>query len=324
MNYRFSAKLALLITVLITIAATSIHPAATVRAQSGLSDEQLALLERVVTAVTAVDDYTSYVSTENTTLAINGNVTLAGFTQNILQNQTLDKTTTYILGDNPNALIVATYTSESSQEAGKTVSYTVNAEARYVEETLYFNGSVTDGDATQVDLPEGWVTVDDVTTYDIFDSIGLDNLLERVGAVEQDPTKESPLKDLELLKKVVTNITVEETTLEDGSTANTFVLTIDLASLIANDPNAFGGDSSSTALFNAFEGQNVEATIVLDADDNPWSYNLTFGGNLVDADASTLSPSLAGATLTLDFSFSQSSELSQVNEEIEPVTAPEE
>ena len=325
MNFRLPTKLAFLIILLVAIVVTSIHPATPVKAQGGLSDEQLVLLERVVTAVNSVDEYSSYTNTESTALSLDGEVALAGFTQPILQNQQLDKTVTYILGDNPNASLVATYSSESSQQAGSTDSYPVNAEARYVDGTLYFNGSLSEESTTETPLPEGWVTVDDVTTYQIFDDIGLDRVLERVGAVEADPANESPLKDLELLKKVVTDITVEEITLEDGSTANAFTLTIDFVGLVTEDPTALGGDENGTtqALFSAFEGQNIQAVVVLDAEDNPLSYELSFEGSLVDFDASALSSTLAGATLNLSFGLSQSSELSQVNKEIEPVTAPE-
>lgn len=326
MKFRLPTKLAFLIILLVAIAATSIHPtAAPVKAQGGLSEEQLALLERIVNAISVVDDYTSYVNTESSTLALNGSVALAGFTQEIVQSQQLDKTTTYVLGDNPNALVVATYTSETNQEGGTIASYTVDAEARYVDGVLYVNITPVDGDVSELALPEGWVEVEDVTTYEIFDDIGLDRILERVGAIEANPANDSPLKDLELLEKIVQDVTVEETTLEDGSTVNVFTLTIDFVDLISEAPDAFGGDSNSAAqgLFNAFEGQSVEATIILDAEDNPLAYALSFEGELVDLDASVLSSSLAGATLNLSFVFSQTSELSQVNEAIEPVAAPE-
>jgi hypothetical protein len=327
MNFRLPAKFLLTATLLLAIVGISTHAAVPAKAQGGLSEEQVALLERVVAAVQKVDEYSSYVNTETSTLSLDGEVSIATFTQQLLRVQSLEKTTTYVLGDNPNALVVATYSIEESAEAGATSAYTAEAEVRYVDGTLYLNAAVTDGDAEEASVPDGWVSGDDVEGYGIFDDINLDGLLERVGAIEPDEDGNSPLEDLEVLEKVTTDVTAEEISLEDGTTATAITISMDFVTLLTEAPESFGGDApdeASLALFSAFEGSTVEAVVVLGEDDNPISYEMWFEGSLVDFDAGVLSPQAAGGTLNLNFSFSQSSGLSQVNEEIEPVAAPEE
>jgi hypothetical protein len=327
MNFRLPANFLLTATLLLAIVGISTHAAVPAKAQGGLSEEQLALLERVVAAVQKVDEYSSYVNTETSTLSLDGNISIATFSQNILRVQSLEKTTTYVLGDNPNALVLATYSIEESEEAGDTTGYTVEAEARYVDGTLYLAAEVVDGDAEEASVPEGWASGDDLEGYGIFDDINLDGLLERVGAVEPDDEANSPLEDLEVLEKVATDVTAEEITLEDGTAATAITISMDFVTLLTEAPESFGGDEpdeSSLALFSAFEGSVVQAVVVLGEDDNPISYELSFEGSLVDFDAAVISPQAAGGTLNLNFSFGQSSELSQVNEAIEPVAAPEE
>lgn len=327
MNFRLPANFLLTATLLLAIVGISTHAAVPAKAQGGLSDEQVALLERVVAAVQKVDEYSSYVNTETSTLSLDGSVSIATFTQELLRVQSLEKTTSYILGDNPNALVVGTYSLEESEEAGSTSASVVDFEARYVDGTFYLATEVVEGDAAEAGLPEGWVSGEEAEEYDIFDDINLDGLLERVGAVEPDDESDSPLEDLEVLEKVTTDVVAEEITLEDGTTATAITISMDFVTLLTEAPESFGGeepDEASLALFSAFEGSTVEAVVILGEDDNPIGYEMSFEGSLVDFDAAVISPQAAGGTLNLNFSFGQSSELSQVNEELEPVAAPEE
>ena len=324
MNFRFPTNLALLITLLVAIA---IQPSVPVKAQGGLSEEQLGLLDRMITAVTKVDDFTSYTDTESQELSLNGSIAIAGFTQEILQTQSMEKTTAYIFGDNPNALVIATYSESSKQQDGSTIGYTLDAEVRYVDGVLYAKGEVTDGEDPGISQSGAWVEVD-IPTYAenlVISNLGLEQTLERLGAIERDETDDNPLRDIELLKKVATDVTAEEVTLEDGSTATAITVSIDFAALVAERPAALGAEDnpSSAALFSAFAGQSIVATVLISSDEMPISYGLNFEGSIVDLDASILSEQLTGATISLNLTLNQSAELSQVNEAIEPVAAPE-
>ncbi len=324
MNFRFPTKLALLITLLVAI---MIQPSAPIKAQGGLSEEQLALLEQMTTAVNKIQEFTSYTNIENQVLSLNGSVTLAGFTQEILQTQSMEKTTTYVLGDNPNALVIATYTEASNQQGGDTTGYTLAAEVRYVDGVLYAKGEVTDGEDPGLSQSGEWVEIDPSTYAEdiLLGNLGLRQTLGRLGAIERDEEGDNPLRDLELLKKVATDVTAEAVTLDDGTPATAITVTIDFAALVAERPSALGAEDnpSSAALFSAFEGQSIVATVLVSAENDPISYALVFEGSITDFDASILSEQLTGATISLNLTLNQSAAVSQVNEAIEPAAAPE-
>lgn len=290
------------------------------RAQDGgLTDEQVALLDRVFAARELVDVLESYVEdsagTESQTLTVvlgEQSLDLADLTE-WAQTQTVINTPE---GKNVDAQISATVTSQGE------VAFSVTGEARLVDGTLYVNAAYDDPSADLPPLPEGWMIVEDAETIgDEFAALGalqLDSLAD----------DEPPMlfEDQERMREIASDVFVETVTLEDGSEADLITIVFGRDALIAivledtDDPFQVG-------MFSALnEDSQATLSVLLDAEGRALEVISQMNMIAQDIDAAALSPEdfPPGALLSFAFQGTDEQRYSEFEAAVEPVAAPEE
>jgi hypothetical protein len=136
------------------------------------------LRERVITLSTSVAPLDSFVSTYSSTSSESVELSLEELQQQTTVVQTVESTRSIALGDTPygRGSITATVT----ETGGLEVTYEINAEMRYVDETLYIKptGSMTEADE-EAEAPAFFSTFDDtwrVVLLDTEEAIPYENL----------------------------------------------------------------------------------------------------------------------------------------------------
>ncbi len=292
--------------------------------EDGLSEEENALFDRLVAAGSMVEDYTSYVVTYDKITTQDQLVMLGGQTQADTQS-----VTTTMIASVPNAQetpsdisAVATSVVEITRDGTVLFSYTVEAELRRVDGVLYVNAVYAEGQGQMV-LPEGWVMIDDPENFPELDVLPIDELFE-----DADETDDQFLTELESWRVAATSVTSETVDL-DGISAEAISISFDWQGLI--DVQTANGDVDSnnpifaglTALL-ADAGDVGSLSVYIDEAGNVLGYGLDYGIDIQNADGSVLgSDAPAGMTFNLAQTEIRRYLISQVDEALDPVTAPE-
>lgn len=290
-------------------------------AQDGLTDEQNAALDRIFEAASKLDEYNSFreVSTELMTM----NLAVAVLGQEIVLNRTtqLDTDSQIIQLDemtNVSTTAVAEYESvQSGMGQDESATFILNAEIRLVDDVLYLSAEyeTSEGEVPELPMMDGWIAVEDVSGYEIFDILSLEDYLD-----EDDDLFE----DRELFRGAVSDLTIEPSELEDGTLVD--IITVSVGSEAFSEAGIFEGDSDDPmqAALSAIFGESLfTLTVVLGEDNTPYEVTLEFDVTAEELDASELIPDLpASATMNLELIMVNTQQFSDFNADFEPAIAP--
>jgi hypothetical protein len=211
----------------------------------------------------------------------------------------------------------------SNEEVGPggelALEFTIMAEARVVDGTLYVNAAYETPDPMLPELPAGWVEVEDPAAYDVFDSLQLDDLID----VDDDELFDDP----DLVKETAQDVQVESITLEDGTAADRITVTFARDGLLAAYSAQDDLDQGALDLFNAAdESSGATFEVVLEADNTPRQVTINMALRTTDTDANALNPELypEGMFLSFDLTGTETEAYSDFDADVEPATVPEE
>lgn len=286
----------------------------------GLSDEQFALLERLLAALN--QPYTSYtleqtsLSTQLMTITIPNEFSGTAIQIN---SRVVNRTK---VGDNTRAEVVAT---TSYQEPGSAApfSYTINAEIRRVDETLYVNATYAEASADLPVLPSGWVVIEQTEDWPELNDIALADYLPPTP--QSSPTLADLLaQDRALVGRIIGDIQHTPATLIDGTPIEIITLQLDFHAIMTSE---LGLDYSVSTLDAV-----ILDTLLADADiEFSATFTLNTAGQVIGQqvtltlkveaiDAAALSADIpVSTTLDLNISQTENSFYSQINDPTLPI-----
>jgi hypothetical protein len=281
----------------------------------------LALIDRVVQARTNLKGYTSFFDeasgTEKETLTFS----MLNQSQSFTQEVTWERTDTLVRADGKEyvqADITATV-SKAGLGPSDAVNYTVSAEARVIDGVIYVKAAYVKPTPNLAELPDGWVIVEDPAKTDVYKYLQLDDLLEHSSLYD----------DADLLKRSVSDVTIEAQTSDDGAPVDVITLVFDQGglALALRESQAEGVEPGmAEALYSSLSADSYQkVTIMLDADDTPIQFSLEMLVQAVGIDAHALAPDEFPDGIRLDMAVeaSRTEIYSQINEPLEPATLPE-
>jgi len=289
-----------------------------------LSDDELALLERVAAFYQSSDAYDSYTTTSEETeiqvvqaITADGTVILEQSSEtNKVQGAQLIRT-----GDDVNLLGESVYVVTESAD-GEVIEFTLTAEVRYVDGTLYANAAYTEGEGYAI-YPDGWAVVDD--SYDFFgyEELEIDDILDLI-----EPRADNPLENVEVLQRVTVDVSSEDTMDDNGDPLQKITLSLDPADIYRElaqaDPDFDANDPFVAELINQISEDGTAVIILYLYDDGtPWRLESTL--DLLAEEISTPELGLPdGVTITASILITDSQTFSDLNNpELVPAEAPD-
>lgn len=320
---------------MVLLAATMLMAIPAAYAQDDLSDDEQALLDRLLVVAENEVEYDSYISTysevntQNQALDVGDGSEAQATSQEI----TLEAEREISRSDEPfgRATINATV-SQSNPQTDLTIG--IAGDVRFVDGDLYANLSATEGqDAANApaflsELSGDWEQVTDPQGSVAYQILGLQAFRDSFDVDEANPNSTNATLDtIEQLTEFANSIT-QETVEIDGESFDEISINFAGDGMVAY-LEATGGlaqDGSAQVLtdaLSALEGEVLTIALVVTEED-------TVVGRRVNADievelaANELSPSYPeGSTFTLGIGIQQSETLTNINEAIEPVEAPD-
>jgi hypothetical protein len=299
-----------------------------VSAQDDLSEEEQQLLERAAEASNPLEEAESFAIDATESQELINILDFAGQVQEV--TTILDRSASYeiTLGDTNSG--TADITVNVLEDFGFGPSeYTVNAEARYVDDTLYVNASFEEGAEGQFELPEGWVVVDPANVFEFagFENLGLQEFVDFFADEEEDET--SSTEQLQQLLTAAAGAFLESGEV-DGEEVDIVTINFGFAGLIevfsAQDETFDPEADPILSLIGESAGDADDLVVVeiaLDDEDNIVEVAQTIALVLEEIDSGELDPELAGGTFSLTLIQSNSELRTQIGEEFSTVEAPE-
>lgn len=307
---------------LIVVLLLALVPLVSAQENSDLTEEELALLDRVLEAREQLDTSASFVEvvdeTRNQALSINMQNASQAYNQSI----NTERSQQVVQEDevrNIAGTVTTTVSETEPQPNGQpgTLTYTMLAEFRLVDEVMYVNTTYEVDDPTLPEIPEGWI-VYTPGENEILDNLGLDNVIE----------VQDPLEREERLKRTAEDVTVESATLDDGTEVEVIYITFNQSAFA----DQLGGQSNEEnpmvgAMLAAIsENSSMTMTVTLDMEGRPLLVESQLlmeavGMSGVDIDPATFPE---GMTLDMVLEFSEIQAYSQFDETFEPAAVPEE
>lgn len=288
--------------------------------EGGLSEEQLTLLERLLTAL--AQPYASYrlestnLNTQIITITIPNE-----FSGTAIQNNSRVINRVKV-GNDLSAQVTAT-ASYREPEADTPFSYTINAEIRRVNQLLYANAAYETALTDLPILPSGWVTIENPADWPALTELALADYLPRTD--QSRPTLEDLLtQDRALVEQIITDIQATPSTLTDGTPVDIITLKLDFQAILASD---LGLDYSAATLDAVTLGALLsDATIQFTAAFTLNSQGQVIGRQVVltiqaeGIDAAALSADIpAGTTIDLSVTQTENSFYTRINDPTLPV-----
>jgi hypothetical protein len=259
-------------------------------------------------------------------------VSISGFDVAITETTNRDINGTYVVVDvvdNVHATATVTVI-QSDTSSGTESAYTVDAEIRSVDGSVYVMASYLDSEGDVAELPEGWTVVDEANLFQ-FGFLDIGDLIEtevmeddNVGLDENDI-----FADRELLESLVESVTVDAMELEDGTAVDLITIAIKgegFADLMGDELDLGLGDEDMADFMGAlFDAVSFNLQFALDADDNVRQTTFTLTINVEDMDASFIPqvPEGMEAALSLHMERVETNTYSDINADLEPIEAPE-
>ena len=291
----------------------------------GLSDDEQAILDRVIALAEAVDEYESFVvdytsvSSTSTSMAFGP---AANMTEEYAEVNTV---ATVIRGDSVNVSAVITANVESFED-DVLQNYTIEAEARYVDETLYVNIiDILPGEGGEAPMfTTGWQEVDEM--FPFYEDLDIESFSDLIFI--EDMEEDEPDID-QIMSEAATSVSVEDGEI-DGMAVEIITVSIGYEGVMALMAEQFESeDQMQQALMGMFAemlaemGDLVTYTIAVDENENVVGLAIEVLFALEEIDLGILDESFAGGSMSLVTETLQVIEFSQINEMFEPVEAPE-
>jgi hypothetical protein len=290
---------------------------------SGLSDDQLALLERVRLARENYQAYTSLV--EDVTGGQSRELILtAGDNRQSRSTLVTWQRSSQIIREETGANIAATATA-TIIDSGTGVSgqvnsrtRTLNVELRKVDGKVYLQaayGADTTPGSELPALPEGWFEVESLQDWPVLQELELQDLVEQ----------HSMFDDFDVVKAAVSDVAVAPGTLADGTPADAITLTFDAAGL----QTLFGAGPTdpvmAQVLQNLADDSSAVLTVTVDANDNLREsiFEMVLHATGLDGSMFGFDRLPAGAILDFTNELTRHEVYSQINEPFEPASVPE-
>jgi hypothetical protein len=280
-----------------------------------LSDEQRALIARVVQ--TNLDDYQSHHTessgTDRQTVTLSFGGAARTFEQTVMWSQSVDLVK--VDGEkNVQAMASATVSQPD------TVNYTVNAEARLVGGVLYVKAAFVPPALDQIKLPDGWVIVEDSAHQDVYEYLQLDDLIDGRSRLYDDAA---------LLERLVSDVTLETRTLDDGTPVEAITLYFDRDGVVQSlraTQNA-GAAAPSDVILDAVSANSYSTAVLMIVPDGmPVRFESTMWIETAAVDGHALAPDQYGEGVTLAFVLDRSTvrAYSRIDEPVKPASVPDE
>lgn len=317
------------VVVLLVVIAAGIGSVVTVGAQGGdgLSAEEETLLDRIEAANEFMNTLVSWAEVGTGTQSLDVTVSMAGVTQVQTSETVWERTSTNVRGDQEDrtddvvqALLSASVTMEESGPQGdSSATYTVTAEARVVNDTLYVKAQLDDPAAFLPELSADWVVVTDEEAHPAYEDLQLGDLLER-------DEGDGLLDDMEWVRQATQSVTVEATTLEDGTEVDRIELVLGMegveTQLYDEGEERDPFTDALIAQLDTSSGTNI--VLYLDADGTVHRLESSMRMASTGIDAHTIDPENMPEGMLIDYTmvFTQIVDFSQFDETFEPVEAP--
>ncbi len=297
---------------------------ANVQAQGGLSDEELALLDRVIEARMQYETWTGYSEQAS-------GVDMSSFTMSLGENNTSrsettswSRTASVIIGetsDNVQAEVGVVYSYEDVTTGEETVTtqYDISGELRVVDGVVYVKAAYNEATPDVPEVPEEWVTIsseDDLALYPTFEGFQIDDLLDK-------DTLDESLENLEQLRTIASEVVLETDTLEDGRPVEIIAVQLDNEGIA----EFLGEDVSDNVILSALlETGNNSATLSfwLLADGTIYEMDSMLHLEGIGLDGHSISENLPeGVVLDMVMELGEYATYSPLAEAGEPAVAPE-
>lgn len=290
-----------------------------VSAQDGLSDEEIALIDRALAAGDAQDDLDSYEFIITEERALNMSITVQG--QDLLFNEGFTLTTEgyYLYADNVDQVLADSELVFNGLSPDGPVDYTLTTNAVSIDEILFVNAILADGDYPDGDIPDGWITIESAEDIpEVLADFGFDDIFD-------EDEEDDPIEDREKLITYASQVTLEEDELDDGTPIEVIAILIEgenLAEFYTEILPADSDDPMTQAFYNSEIGGNIIIAIALDGDENVVGTGF-FMNMIIDSVDLVGVPDLPeGTTVAMDASFSEISEYANLNGEFPAIEAP--
>lgn len=295
------------------------------QAQDDLSDEQVALLERLFEAIDNADNYTSYLETKTifNTQTIEIDIPESA-NLSISRAATQTMTATTVAGD---VAAFATVT-VTTQDFENPITYTLNADIRYVADVLYVQASYAVPNPDLPTLPSDWIVVDDPA---MFPDLDLETFFDH-----QDQTEDSSLRDLLFsdrtrLNQIVSDISILSGIGPDGEAVDLITLSLDFLTVFEEGlgfpVDVEGVDPGVLLTLLTSSDITFSATFTLRPGDQISGSELILAVNTPDMDLAALSGDAnipPDTTFALRLNRVESSSISRINDDTLPtIEAPE-
>lgn len=302
-------------------------------AQSELSDDELALLDRVLAAAEAQEEPGSYVSEYESVSAQQFDVSLGDVVQSIVEEISVTGERTITTGDETYGQAFYTVGVTQDQGFGPT-SFVIDVEFRYVDGALYAIGEYVESEGDVPPIEEGWIVVEDAFAVPYLNLIDVEELLglfeDEAGEDAEGEEGDTDIIDaLALIRDQATSVTLEE--VETGeATFDGVTIAFGWDGLLAILEAEGEAPPPEDPIFSLF-GETlagvpdvVQVTILLDEDDTirglTYSATIEIGG----IDLGEIDPTAAGAVIdTLVLELFQSEAISSIGEAFEVPEVPE-
>lgn len=197
--------------------------------------------------------------------------------------------------------------------------YVMKAEVRAVNGTVYANAAYTKQNAGAEPLPPDWVIYDEYTD-DIWPGI---QMLPQELTAPQPSVLSLYLDEIPTsLERVVTSITSQESTLEDGTPVERLSLSINYEGALALGIFFDTNDPISMAFFEISEADPLVYDLLLDENGNLVGLDYTFRLEVTDFDISRAADAPPGTRIDLTHTERASLRLSKINAVTETAAPP--
>jgi hypothetical protein len=290
-----------------------------VRAQDGagghLGDEQRALIDRVVQAHEKLAGYQSFHEETGGTDQQAITVFQGTASQTVGWSVTFTQSVDLVRTDGEDN-IQAEASAEVTDWGGS--RYTVNAEARIIDGVLYVDAAFVPPAPKRLTLPDGWVIVEDPANHSVYAALQLDDLLEPSALYD----------DAALLEAMVSDVSLEARTLDDGTLVEAITLVFEREGLVRYLRETGGEESDplSELLYAATKPSSyARAVLTIGPDETPLQFEFTSVIETAAFSAEKLGPGQfeADTKLSIRLEWSGANVFSRINEPLEPARVPD-
>jgi hypothetical protein len=289
-------------------------PTTPLSAQTQLSEEEEALLDRLFAAVDKADTYDSFTATTTEFYIVEMQFSILDKTAEFLKSVTSNSDGYVVRSDDSersSSTVTVAYVSRSPQDNTR---YTIGADVVTVDDILYVNAAYTElGNTALPPIEPNW------HVYRSADEIP--NVLHELRLDEVFSSDETTIFDREALRTTASEVTVESGELSDGTPVEVIrVLVVeDLASYLDLGDDVLGQILTQAEL----EGEII-FTASLDRDDNVLMTNFSIMVSISELDLGELELEMfpQGTSFDLTVDTTQIGTISNINADYEDIQVP--